>query len=72
MRGMKNVILFVLFGLLGVFTGFAQTATVTNDNNGPATITNGANNSGWFEDDENYYKSLAFKRQVRSFHSRPR
>src|SRR5687767_6551665 len=65
MRGMKNVMLFVLFGLLGTYTGFAQNATVTTDNNEPATINQGAkDNSGYLEDDENYHKSLAFKRQV--------
>jgi len=64
MRGMKNVMLFVLFGLMGLSTTFAQDATVTTDNE-LSTMTKGIKqDSGWFEDEENYHKSLAFKKQV--------
>lgn len=63
MRGMKHAILFVLFGMMGVSASFAQEATATADNQ--TTITRNVNdNAGWFEDDENYTKSLAFKKQV--------
>ena len=64
MRGMKNLMLFVLFGLLCVSTTFAQDANVTADNE-LSTMTKGIKqDSGWFEDDVNYHKSLAFKKQV--------
>lgn len=60
---MTHAILFVLFGLLGLSASFAQEASATADNHN--TITgNVHDNAGWFEDDENYTKSLAFKRQV--------
>lgn len=64
MRGMKNLMLFVLFGLLGVSTSFAQDANVITDNE-LSTMTKGIkHDTEWFEDDENYTKSLAFKKQV--------
>lgn len=64
MRGMKNVIVFVLFGLLGISRSIAQDATVTTDN-GKATLDQVMkDDGGWLEDDENYTKSLTFRRQV--------
>src|SRR5688572_15973996 len=64
MRGMKNLMLLVLFGLLGVSISFAQDANVITDNE-LSTMTKGVKtDSGWFEDDPNYYKSLTFKKQV--------
>lgn len=64
MRGMKHGMLLVLFGLMGVSTIFAQDANVATDNE-LSTMTKGIKeDSGWFEDEENYHKSLAFKKQV--------
>lgn len=64
MRGMKTVMLFVLLGLSGISATFAQSTTVTTGNE-LSTMTKGIKeDSGWFEDEENYHKSLAFKKQV--------
>lgn len=64
MRGMKTVMLLVLFGLMGVSTTFAQDANVTTDNELSTLAKGMKQDSGWFEDEENYHKSLAFKKQV--------
>ena len=64
MRGMKNVIVFVLFGLLGVSRSFAQEASINTDNE-LTTIAKGVQRTSvWQEDEQNYTRSLSFRRQV--------